>query len=124
MFEHKSIMNIESLLQEAIIKSFNKLFNSDIEAEQIKIQPTNKEFEGTHTFLTFPFSRISRKSPEETGKMVGAFLKEQTDFVENYNVVKGFLNLKIKSQIWIDLFDHDYNLRNWGKLEEERKSDG
>lgn len=110
-------MNIELLLKEAIVKSFKELFDSEVKPEQLKIDPTNKEFEGTHTFVTFPFGRISKKSPEETGEIIGAYLQEKTNLVENYNVVKGFLNLKIKSKIWAEIFEKDSRKVNWGRLD-------
>ena len=61
-------MNIEQVLEDGILRAFKELFNADIPSEGIKIQPTNKEFEGTHTFVVFPFLRFTRKSPEESGK--------------------------------------------------------
>ena len=108
-------MNIDLMLKNAIIDAFKSLFDIDIPEEQVKTQPTNKEFKGTHTFVTFPFLRMTRKNPEESGKMIGQFLKDNTELISDFNVVKGFLNLEISSRIWLNGFIEDYLNKSWGR---------
>lgn len=107
-------MNIEELLQQAIQKSFEALFSENVDLSQLSLQPTKKEFDGSHTFVTFPFLRTSKKSPEETGRLIGEFLQENTDLVANFNVVKGFLNLTIKDKVWIAIFKNIQTTKNYG----------
>ena len=71
----------------------------------LQIQPTNPEFEGSHTLVCFPFTRLSRLSPEETARKIGEQLLIKSIVVDRFNVVKGFLNLVIKDQEWIRLFN-------------------
>ena len=71
----------------------------------IQLQPTNAEFEGSHTLVCFPFTRLSRTSPEDTAKKIGEHLQAKSKLVDRFNVVKGFLNLVIKDQAWIELFN-------------------
>jgi len=96
-------MLIEYDLRENIAKGFLQLFNAEIAIDEIKFQPTNKEFEGDFTFVTFPFLRASKKSPEETGKQLGEYLQSGTTLIQSYNVVKGFLNLVVSDATWINV---------------------
>ncbi len=91
-------MDIENLLKEQIVKSFDAIFDIDLSKDEIHLQPTRKEFEGSHTFVTFPYGKATRKSPEETGKLLGAFLKENSPEVQDFNVVKGFLNIVVADE--------------------------
>ena len=98
-------MNIEQNLVASIIDALKTLYGSDVAENQVQLQKTKKEFEGHLTLVVFPFLRISRKKPEDTAAEIGAYLKEHTKFVASYNVIKGFLNLSIASEAWIDLLN-------------------
>lgn len=95
-------MNLSELIIGHTQQAIYTLFNTQVDASSINIQDTRKEFEGEVTVVTFPFIKLSKKSPEETGVMIGAYLKENTELVVGYNTVKGFLNLSISPQYWID----------------------
>lgn len=99
-------MNIESLIKEAIQSGFQEVFGHAAEQE-FNLQPTNPEFEGTYTFVIFPFLKITKKSPEESGKLLGEYLKAKVSAVKDFNVVKGFLNLVIADKAWVDLFSQN-----------------
>ncbi|MGB5929541.1 MAG: arginine--tRNA ligase, partial [Cyclobacteriaceae bacterium] len=110
-------MNIESRLQPAISSAFKELFDADLPEAEVSLQPTRKDFEGTHTFVTFPYARLSKKSPEETGRMIGEYLAEkQSDVVAGYNVVKGFLNIELQPGVWTGLFGDMYADSSYGQL--------
>ena len=98
-------MNIEHLLQEAIIGAIKKLYNADVEESQITLQKTKKEFKGHYTLVTFPLLKISRKKPEETAEEIGKYLSEQSSVISGYNVIKGFLNLSIAPSVWVELLE-------------------
>jgi len=107
-------MNLDLTLRTEIQKAVTALFNQSI--EQLQIQPTNKEFEGSHTLVCFPLTKLTRKSPEETAKMVGEYLVQNTGMVSKYNVVKGFLNLVIADAAWVELFQSIYSDKIFGQL--------
>ena len=88
-------MNIEKLLTAAVVKAIKALYDTDITAEQVQVQKTRPDFEGHLTVVTFPFLRISKKKPEETGEDIAQWLIANTDLVSSFNTVKGFLNLVI-----------------------------
>jgi len=105
----------KELLQE-ISNAFKALFEEEINVSQVSLQPTRKEFVGTHTFVIFPFLKITKKNPEESGKMVGEYLKLKTDYIENFNVVKGFLNLTLTKEKWLSNFKINLDNSSFGNL--------
>jgi len=75
-------------------------FGTAIDASQVQLQKTRKEFEGDITLVVFPLTRITKLSPEETGNRIGSALVERLDEVEGFNVVKGFLNISLSAAYW------------------------
>jgi arginyl-tRNA synthetase len=99
-------MNIENLLQEAIIGAIKILYNAEVDESQITLQKTKKEFKGHYTLITFPLLKISRKKPEDTAEEIGKYLSEKTTVITEYNVIKGFLNLSIAPSVWVELLEN------------------
>jgi arginyl-tRNA synthetase len=66
----------------------------------MQLQKTRKEFEGDITLVAFPLTRFSEKSPEQTGADVGEWLVANVPQVESFNVVSGFLNIKMSKDFW------------------------
>jgi arginyl-tRNA synthetase len=78
----------------------------DVNASQITLQKTKKEFKGHFTLVTFPLLTISRKNPEQTAQEIGTYLADKSPVVSEYNVIKGFLNVTIASKVWLDLLEN------------------
>jgi arginyl-tRNA synthetase len=95
-------MTIENTIVQQIQRAVSALYQSEIASDSIVIQETRKEFEGQVTAVTFPFTRFSKKTPEQTGIEIGEYLKENVKEVEDFNVIKGFLNLSIADSYWVD----------------------
>ena len=95
-------MTIENTIVQHIQKAVLSLYQTDIQLDSIVIQETRKEFEGQVTAVTFPFTRFSKKTPEQTGAEIGEYLKENLEEVADFNVIKGFLNLSISDSYWVD----------------------
>src|SRR5688572_12504387 len=113
-------MNLESTLRSEIQKALTALFNQSV--DQFQLQPTNQEFEGSHTLVCFPLTKISKKNPEETAKAVGDYLVQHAGVVSKYNVVKGFLNLVVSDQAWIEVFGGIYSNKSFGSLPSNGKA--
>ena len=96
-------MNLELTIQTEVAKAIKELFGTEAELKSIQIQKTKKEFEGDVTVVTFPFTKVSRKSPEQTGEAIGTFLISQNPIITKFNVIKGFLNLSISAEYWTKL---------------------
>ena len=96
-------MTLEQTLTADVQAAVKALYGQDVTPQQIQLQKTKREFEGHLTLVAFPLLRISRKKPEETAEEIGRYLKEHTDAVAAYNVVKGFLNLVIAPTEWVKM---------------------
>ncbi|MGN6394044.1 MAG: arginine--tRNA ligase [Mucilaginibacter sp.] len=91
-----------NFITEATVKAVKHLYNTDIAAADINLQETRKEFEGQLTIVIFPFTRFSKKSPEQTGTDIGAFLQNELAEVSGFNVIKGFLNISLADSYWLN----------------------
>jgi len=93
-------MNIKQNIQSKITEIIVKLYG--IEGVTLEVQKNKTEFEGDFTIVIFPLVKQAKKSPDVIGTELGEEVKNQIDFVVNFNVVKGFLNLKIKDQLFAE----------------------
>ncbi len=110
-------MSIETRLVQSVVEAIKSLYGADFNAEKIQLQKTRKEFEGDFTLVVFPFLALSKKRPEETAQEIGEFLKANQPVVSAFNVVKGFLNLSISTNYWIDLLTTIDKTEKWGTVE-------
>lgn len=98
-------MKIEQLIAEMTVKAVAALYGQDIEAGQVQVQKTKKEFEGHLTIVVFPYLKMSRKGPEQTATEIGTWLRENVQAISSYNVIKGFLNLVIATPVWVEMLN-------------------
>ena len=96
-------MNIEQQLTAATISAVKELYGQEISENIVSLQKTRTDFEGNLTLVVFPLLKMSRKNPEETARDLGEYLQKNCNVVENYNVVKGFLNIVVSQTAWIDM---------------------
>lgn len=92
---------IYSKIQDAVSQALGKLYNIEAKPETIVLQKTKKEFKGDFTVVVFPFVKQARKSPEMVANELGQYVKDNLSDVENYNVIKGFLNFEISDSYWV-----------------------
>lgn len=107
-------MNLDQELRSAIQQAIITLFGQPV--DQLQLQPTNQEFEGSHTLVCFPLTRISKLKPEETANAIGNYLVEHSGIVARFNVVKGFLNLVVADSVWATVFASVYANQHYGQL--------
>jgi arginyl-tRNA synthetase len=99
-------MNIEQKLTASVKAAIQSLYGQDVPEKMVQLQKTKKEFEGHLTLVVFPFLKMSKKGPEQTAAEIGEYLKANaSDVVAAYNAVKGFLNLTIASDCWLQLLN-------------------
>ncbi|OBW43364.1 Arginine--tRNA ligase [Chryseobacterium sp. MOF25P] len=95
-------MNIKDILEQKLAEVILNVYQlKDIKLE---IQENKTEFEGDFTIVTFPLVKQLKKNPESIGVELGEGLTTQTELLESFNVVKGFLNVKVKNQFFVDQF--------------------
>ena len=116
------MQSIHQLISESVKKAVNSLYNAPTENLNIPIQPTREEFEGDFTIVVFPFVSHSKKKPEDTAKELGEFIKNDLKEIENYNVIKGFLNLSVTKAYWIEFLKSISEDKNYGFTEPQKDS--
>ena len=113
--------DLEILLVKPILAAVKELFGADLPENQVNFQTTRKEFEGDITLVVFPMVRFAKKSPEQTAEVVGNYLVENIEFVEKFNVVKGFLNMVISESYWLDTYAKAFQADDFGRVEATEK---
>jgi arginyl-tRNA synthetase len=109
-------MNFQDTILQGIQDAFASCYNQAIPLEQLSLAPTKKEFEGSYTFVVFPFLKQSQTTPEATATQLGTYLKANVSAVKDFNVVKGFLNLVVSQGEWLSLFKKGYADSSFGQL--------
>ncbi|MCD0457651.1 arginine--tRNA ligase [Chryseobacterium sp. LC2016-27] len=95
-------MNIKHIIEQKLAEVILNVYQlKDIKLE---IQENKTEFEGDFTIVTFPLVKQLKKNPESIGVELGEGLTTQTELLASFNVVKGFLNVKVKNQFFVDQF--------------------
>jgi arginyl-tRNA synthetase len=108
-------MNIEQILKENVVKAIAALYQNSIASDTVQINSTPKNFEGNYSVVVFPYLKLSGKGPEDTGREIGQYLKENCAEVVDYNVVKGFCNLHISDVFWRNYLKAVLNTSNFGQ---------
>lgn len=91
-------MNITQHIQSKISEIVPKLYPA--EGLDLDVQKNKTDFEGDFTIVIFPLVKLAKKSPDAIGNELGEALKNEIDFIESFNIVKGFLNLKLKDEVF------------------------
>ena len=108
------MIDLEHSIKTGLVAAFKSLYNHEAEASSLSLQPTKKEFEGTHTFVVFPYLKVTRQKPEDAGTALGNYLKANVAEVADFNVVKGFLNLTLSDATWQAALQGIFNSENYG----------
>ncbi|WP_018335857.1 MULTISPECIES: arginine--tRNA ligase [Butyricimonas] len=111
-------MTIEKMLTQQVLEAVKACYGVELTEKDVQLQETRKEFAGDLTVVVFPFTRYSRKSPEETAKELGEYLKQNIEEVETYNVIKGFLNVVISAAYWIEVLNEVAREEKYGYAKE------
>ena len=107
-------MEFISNLKEKITEGVTDLYGQEIDEKLIQIQNTRKDFTGDFTVVTFPLLRFSKKSPEQTGEDLGKYLTDNIEEINSFNVIKGFLNLELSQNFWLDQFKTAWQNESFG----------
>lgn len=108
-------MSVVQSIRSAAVAAIKALYDQSLPEQDIAINTTKPEFEGEYTIVVFTFTRFSRQKPEETGQNIGNYLVQHfPELIAGFNVVKGFLNLRITDQFWIQYVRKNFSNKNIG----------
>jgi arginyl-tRNA synthetase len=108
-------MNLEQALIESISQAITNLYGPN--PQPVKLERTNPDFAGDYTFVVFPLLRISRSTPEATATAIGEYLQANASIVSEFNVVKGFLNIVLKTDIYADFLKAQWDNVSFGQTQ-------
>ena len=115
-------MKIENLIQQTTEKTLEELYGFIVDQNQIQIQNTRKDQDGDFTIVVFPFLRFTKKTAEDTAREIGEYIVHSVKEVESFNVVKGFLNLVISREYWLEYLKSSYSNSDYGSVLSVEKS--
>ena len=111
-------MVVENLLKEKIGEYLLKKYS--IPNTPVEIIKTRKEFEGDYTVVLFPILSLTKLKPNQIGEDIGKYLMDNENYIEDFNIIQGFLNLTIADFFLVDLLKRlDENLKFDYKLKSE-----
>lgn len=106
---------IDSIIRNLVSEAFDKELDVKIEVEKIALSATKKEFEGDFTLVVFPFMQMcGLKNPVELANKLGAYVVSQTQWIESFNVIKGFLNFVVADSYWQNFLLKNYKSETFG----------
>ena len=109
-------MNIQTLIESKVKEGFLSLF--EMHLPSVEFQATRKDFEGDITVVIFPMLRYKKGNPAQIGDLLGNYLTENIIEITSFNVVKGFLNLVISDQVYLQSFKTIHKQKNYGLTSE------
>ena len=105
-------MNIQEVLTQKVKEAVNTIYKVDL--PEVEFQPTRKDFEGDITVVIFPMLRTVKGNPVQIGEQIGQFLKDHVVEVDDFNVVKGFLNITISFSYYLNFFNEIKDDQHFG----------
>lgn len=98
----KQDMTLEQTIQALVLEGVKELYGIDATAQQVQLQKTRAEFEGSITVVVFPFVKAARKAPAQVATELGQWIVDKQLIVSKFNAVQGFLNLSIADSFWLE----------------------
>ncbi|MEO7522675.1 MAG: arginine--tRNA ligase, partial [Ferruginibacter sp.] len=103
-------MSIISSLQKSTIESLEVLFGQSFTERDFQVNQTKPEFEGDYTVVMFSLVKALKLSPDAIGNQLGEQLvKNYPHLFSAFNIIKGFLNLTVSNEYWLQLLSRNYN---------------
>ena len=107
-------MKIENILRKNIEEYL--LDQYSISSLNFDISRTKKDFVGHLTVVLFPLIPIIKKSPNDIAVEIVDYVNSESEIIQDFNVIQGFLNISFKDSFLIRVFDSKRN-------EEKRKKE-
>ena len=105
-------MNLVGTIKEVTARAIEDIFKLPAFADDVLVNQTKPEFEGDYTVVLFSFVKKFGASPEKLGNEIGTWLLQQrSDLFTGFNVIKGFLNLTIADNFFINYLQQSRSVK-------------
>lgn len=110
-------------IKEAALAALQQFYpDQTFDISAISVNETKPEFKGDYTIVLFPFVKLLRCKPDALGQQIGDFLvRQHQELFVDFQVVSGFLNLRINDRYFIDLLQQNWHNADYGKQTLKRK---
>ena len=109
-------MSVVESLQKSTVASLTALFGQAFTEKDFQVNQTKPEFEGDYTVVLFSLVKSLKLSPDDIGNKLGKHLIENNpSFFTQFNIIKGFLNLTIADDYWLQILAENYRDVCFGK---------
>ena len=99
-----------------VSEALDRLYGADAISAGFQVSQTRPEFEGDYTIVLFSLIKALRKSPDVIASELGnALTSTHPDLYASHALVKGFMNLTIRDQYWVDMLVRHHNDICFGK---------
>src|ERR1700709_1127997 len=103
-------MSIVNSIQQSVTASLSAVFNQSFTEKDFQINLTKPEFEGDYTVVMFALVKSLKLSPDAIGNQLGDHLiKNSPTLFTQFNIIKGFLNLTVSDNYWIELLEKNHS---------------
>jgi arginyl-tRNA synthetase len=111
-------MAITQVIKDAVLQVLAVRYEQAFTEKDFQINQTKPEFEGDYTVVLFSLIKSLRKSPEQLGKEMGEhLLQANPQLFTGFNVIKGFLNLHVADNFWVDVLQDNFRNPDFGKAQ-------
>jgi arginyl-tRNA synthetase len=107
---------LTKIIKEKALESLLSLYHISFSEKDFQVNPTKPDFEGDYTIVMFSLIKTLKTSPDQLGNALGeSMLKNNPELFESYHIIKGFLNLTIKSGVLLNMLNRHYQDPCFGK---------
>ncbi|MES2006278.1 MAG: arginine--tRNA ligase [Bacteroidota bacterium] len=108
-------MSVVLKIKEVTAAAINGLYGISLVPGDVLVNATKPEFEGDYTVVLFAFIKQLKKSPDSLGQELGQqILAQNPNLFTAFNVIKGFLNLTVADQYWLQFVNEQSGNKDFG----------
>lgn len=114
-------MLLTEQLKQAVAGILKEFYQVEYYFGDVLINDTKPEFEGDYTLVTFPFSKLLGKKPDDVAQEIGQRLQQNHDWIIGFNVIKGFLNLSLAPAVFVNFLKEHSNRTQYSLPKQQEK---
>ncbi len=107
---------LTDIIRSKTLGAIQNIYQIQLSEKDLQINLTKPEFEGDYTVVLFSLVKSLKLSPDQLGNTIGTYLiDKESGLFESYNIIKGFLNLVIKSDFLLEMLQQHFQDPCFGK---------
>ncbi len=103
---------VDRQIQEHVARLASEQLSVPVPVDEIVVKIAPAEFAADFSVILFPLAKRARKSPEAMAMPWVNELSNQLPHVEAAQLVKGYLNIRLKDRFWLDFLRQQWSTLN------------